>query len=337
MASERIAPDALLVATTLSGSVSAIQDDPDSPDASWLVYDGATNGNSDCRVSFPTPANPPSTGAGLQEFRAQLRKNASGGNSTTWSLALWENGAQVAVLATGTTTALAPNGEVVTGAFDASLLGTSDGSLVECRLEQTGGGSSGSGGNRRRIEIGAIEWNAETAVAGRTGSGATSAPAQVSAGGGTVSVAGPGATTAGGQLAAGSGTVAVSGSGATTAPAQQAAGTGSLESDGRTGSGATTAAAQTASGAGSVAVTGSGATSAAPQAAAATGSVAASGAGATTAGGQLAAGTGAVTAAGSGATVAPAQVSSGWSAEPSQSGPPLGSQAIWRRIGHIRR
>jgi hypothetical protein len=93
----------------------------------------------------------------LQEFRVLIRKNASGGNSTTWSLALWENGSQVSVLATGTTTST--SGEVVAGTWNASSLGTADGSLVECRLQQTGGGSSGSGANRRRIEIGAVEWN----------------------------------------------------------------------------------------------------------------------------------------------------------------------------------
>lgn len=33
----RIAPDAILAQTNLTGAVSAIQDDPDSPDASWLT------------------------------------------------------------------------------------------------------------------------------------------------------------------------------------------------------------------------------------------------------------------------------------------------------------
>lgn len=157
MPTERLAPDALLVQTALSGSVTAIDDDPDSPAGDWLTYDTAVNGNTDCRVSFPTPTGNPTTGAGVQNFRVQIRKNASAGNSTTWSLQLWENGAQVAELATGTTTST--TGEVVAGAWNASSLGTANGSLVECRLQQTAGGASGSGGNRRRIEIGAVEWN----------------------------------------------------------------------------------------------------------------------------------------------------------------------------------
>jgi hypothetical protein len=34
---ESLSPDALLVQTNLSGTVSNIQDDPDSPDANWLT------------------------------------------------------------------------------------------------------------------------------------------------------------------------------------------------------------------------------------------------------------------------------------------------------------
>ena len=34
---QRFAPDAILAQTGLTGVVAAIQDDPDSPDGSWLV------------------------------------------------------------------------------------------------------------------------------------------------------------------------------------------------------------------------------------------------------------------------------------------------------------
>jgi hypothetical protein len=158
VAAERLAPDALLDQTNLSGSVADVDDDPDSPDGSWLVHDGG-NGNTICRVSFPSPTGNPTTGSGLQEFRVQIRKNASAGNATPWSLQLWEGGSQVAELATGTVTTT--TGEVVSGTWDASSLSGSDGADVECRLEQTNGGASGSGTNRRRIEVGAVEWNAE--------------------------------------------------------------------------------------------------------------------------------------------------------------------------------
>lgn len=35
---ERIAPDAIVFQSRLSGAVTTIQDDPDSPDANWLAY-----------------------------------------------------------------------------------------------------------------------------------------------------------------------------------------------------------------------------------------------------------------------------------------------------------
>lgn len=152
MATERLAPDALLVASNLSGAVTAIQDDPDSPDTTWLTTTSA--GASDCRVSFPSPSGPLTTGAGLQNFRAQIRKNASAGNNPGWSLELWENGASVAVLATGTLTTTNP-GSVVSGTFDATGRTAAN---IECRLLQTSGHTGGTS-NRRYIEIGAIEWN----------------------------------------------------------------------------------------------------------------------------------------------------------------------------------
>lgn len=160
MAAERIAPDAVLESTNYSPAIPIgdIDEDPDSPDGAWGAWDG--NGNTICRTSFPTPTGGnPTGGAGLQEFRVQIRKTSSGGNGADWSLQLYENGVIVgAALATGTTTALDP-GEVVSGTWDAADLGTADGSLVECRLEQTAGGT-GSPSGRRGIEVGALEWNA---------------------------------------------------------------------------------------------------------------------------------------------------------------------------------
>ena len=156
MATERKAPDALLVETNLTGAVGQIQDDPDTPDANWLTATAA--GATDCRVSFPTPTGTPNVGAGLQTFRAQIRKNSSGGNNCGWSLELWENGATRSVVATGTTTST--TGEVIQLAWNASSLGTADGSLVECRLLQTSGHTGGAS-NRRYLELGALEWNVD--------------------------------------------------------------------------------------------------------------------------------------------------------------------------------
>lgn len=65
---ERLAPDAILTQTNLTGAVADIQDDPDSADANWLIGGGAVV----LRVSFPTPAASLRTGF-TQEFRVRLR------------------------------------------------------------------------------------------------------------------------------------------------------------------------------------------------------------------------------------------------------------------------
>ncbi len=160
MATERQAPDSIAASANYSTTtLGNIQDDPDSPDSNWVgAWDG--NGNTDLRTTFPTPTGNPNVGADLQEFRVQIRKVASaGGNNADWSLELWENGSSVRVLATGTTAALDP-GEVISGTWNANELGTADGSLVECRLLQTGG-ATGAGGSRRAVEVGAVEWNVD--------------------------------------------------------------------------------------------------------------------------------------------------------------------------------
>ena len=158
MAAETLAPDALLEQIELAGALADIDDDPDAPDGAWLT--ATTNGSTAARAGFPVPSADPSAGAGLQEFRVLVRKNAAGGNTVSWSLELWENGAQVAVLATGTTDST--TGEVASGSWDATSLAAADGSLVECRIAQTGG-AGGNPSNRRYLEVGAVEWNAEVA------------------------------------------------------------------------------------------------------------------------------------------------------------------------------
>ena len=57
MSTERQSPDVLLVQTNLAGAVTAIQDDPDSPDGSWLT--AANNVTTTASVSFGTPSPTP--------------------------------------------------------------------------------------------------------------------------------------------------------------------------------------------------------------------------------------------------------------------------------------
>lgn len=65
---EQLFPDAILTATNIAGAVTDIDEDPDSPDANWMVGSGAVV----LRVSFPTPAANLKPGH-LQEFRIRVR------------------------------------------------------------------------------------------------------------------------------------------------------------------------------------------------------------------------------------------------------------------------
>lgn len=118
------------------------------------------------------------------------------------------------------------------------------------------------------------------------------------------SVTGTGATTAAAQVASATGLVLIQGGGASTAPAQTVAASGLVLVR---GSGASQSPAQSASATGAVVVAGTAATQAAPQAASATGNVVVLGTGATIAAAQVTSGSseGAIT--GTGATVAAAQ------------------------------
>lgn len=68
--SQQLFPDAILVQTNLTGAVTDIDEDPDSPDANWLIGGGGV----ELRVSFPSPAGPLLSGEGFtQEFRIRAR------------------------------------------------------------------------------------------------------------------------------------------------------------------------------------------------------------------------------------------------------------------------
>ena len=78
MSTERQAPDTIALGTNYTSPVvTDIDDDPDSPDANWLVWDG--NGNTVCRVTFPTPSGNPS---GTQDFRVRIRNGTDDQHST---------------------------------------------------------------------------------------------------------------------------------------------------------------------------------------------------------------------------------------------------------------
>lgn len=150
MAVERLAPDAILASVNLTGAVTAIDEDPDSPDASWLTRTSA-NTDTDVRVSFPTPT-PDLTGT--QEFRVRVRKTSEA-TAPTATVELWQAGSPVSTLVAATTIS-STAGVVLAGTFDPTGL---DPASIECRVVGTVGGGSPS--KRATVEVGAIEWNAQ--------------------------------------------------------------------------------------------------------------------------------------------------------------------------------
>jgi len=155
---ERLAPDAILELINLTGTVIEIQDDPDSPDGNWLDA-VSNNADSVCRTSFPNPTGNPTVGAGLQEFRALVRKY-NGTGTPTARIELYENGS---LIRAGNENNVTGN-LVISFTWNANEIATADGSLVECRVYGTKTGGSLS--VRATVEVGAIEWNCEYAAAG---------------------------------------------------------------------------------------------------------------------------------------------------------------------------
>lgn len=153
MATETLQPDGLLDQTGLTGALADIDEDPGSPDANWLTT--GSNTSTVCRVSFPAPSGSLTTGAGLQAFRALVRKTAQSTDPDV-VMELWEAGALVSTLIAAQALS-STTGIVLTGTFDASSLAAGNGQDVECRVTGTPGG--GNPGNRASVEVGAVAWD----------------------------------------------------------------------------------------------------------------------------------------------------------------------------------
>jgi len=154
MATEVQLPDAILESSGWDTiDITDIDEGTSSPDGLWGLVAG-TNNTTVVRVSFPTPTGNPTVGTDLQEFRAWVRKTNHSTNPTG-AIELYENGSLVASLTSGIAIS-STTGQILTGSWNASLLGTADGSLVECRLVGSPGGGSPS--NRASMEVGAVQW-----------------------------------------------------------------------------------------------------------------------------------------------------------------------------------
>lgn len=154
MATERQAPNELVVSFGLTGGLADIDEDPDSPDANWMVATG-NNVNTEVQVGFPTPTGNPTVGADLQEFKAWVRQyDETQSGTPNVHLELWESGA---LIRQGPDEAVPPGGKLISLTWNANELGTPDGSIVECRI--VGTKSGGLPEARNTVDMGAVEWN----------------------------------------------------------------------------------------------------------------------------------------------------------------------------------
>lgn len=157
-ATESLAPDALLQQDNLSGTLADIDEDPDSPDTNWLIHI-ASKTDTVTRVSFPTPTGNPTMGVDLQEFKVWVRQQPDGaGADPTVRIELYEDGVSLATILADTAVP-STTGALYSGTWNANLLGTADGSLVECYIYGTAVGGAPS--NRCTVEVGAVEWNVD--------------------------------------------------------------------------------------------------------------------------------------------------------------------------------
>lgn len=159
---EELSPDGIGASdANLSGDETTISNDADTaPDGNWRTA-SSNNTTSVCHTTFPTPTANPKTGASLQNFKIYARLTANG-TPATYNVYLLENGTRInggSPIATGTLSTT--TGTLIVATWDATLLGTADGSLVECEFEviKTGGSPT----SRTTGEVNAVEWNCEYA------------------------------------------------------------------------------------------------------------------------------------------------------------------------------
>lgn len=172
---ESLAPDAYVTQTNLDGVIGDIDEDPDSPDANWADAI-ATDTDTIAHVSFPTPTGNPTQGADLQNFKAWV-KYAGGATNPTVQIDLYENGGLVT--SGSPTTVTSSSGQMITFTWDATALGTPNGSLVEAYIH--GIASGGKPADRATVSVGAVEWNVDYTVGASAPTVTTSAATNIEA------------------------------------------------------------------------------------------------------------------------------------------------------------
>ncbi len=148
---EDLAPDAIAASTNATGAVTSIDEDPFSLDA-LKVTQTSFSSSTTVRVSFPTPAATPSTGANLQAFYVAAKGNGSS-IVPTINVKLYESGGLVSDL--GTQSLTVGETRLFGWYWNASLLGTASGANVEAliTISATDGGTPS--------ELHAIKWTCD--------------------------------------------------------------------------------------------------------------------------------------------------------------------------------
>ena len=167
-------PDASTVVSqdqgTLTGDYTAVDDDPDSPDGSWIVGGVSGNNHNSYTIDFSTDATDVSgdldQSAGSQEIKLWCRK-AGGANTPTVDLQLVRTDNSTVLASTGATNVTNTTGQMVTLTFAGSAVpsGLSLGSDVEIRCVVAANNTGGPSG-RSTVDLGAVEWNASLSGGG---------------------------------------------------------------------------------------------------------------------------------------------------------------------------
>lgn len=163
MSTESLAPDILISA---NGFGSCALGDLTGRDAAWCVASG-NNVSDDLHVSFPLPTDDLTLGAGLQTIEVEVRQFDTGQTGVpTARIELWEAGGGAA-LATSSALSVTGAAQIISLAFNASLLADISGAAVEVKV--FGAKIGGSGSKRNSVDIGEVRWIADYTLPPATG------------------------------------------------------------------------------------------------------------------------------------------------------------------------
>ncbi len=141
-----------------------IDDDPDSPDANFLVAND-TNTDVSVRTSFTDPTRDITAGADLQEIRVEARKTAGSGISdASISIEIYEQGNPTPLFTSAAQDVTSTDSSVFSFTFDAAIL--ADISAGNLEVVVNGDSSGGAPVLRSAVDIGAIEFNSFSAGTG---------------------------------------------------------------------------------------------------------------------------------------------------------------------------